>query len=232
MTPPTDSRAPVLTLDGPSGTGKGTVGRLVAGRLGWHYLDSGAVYRLLGLIAEDRGISPEDADQLHELSTNLDIEFSSDPDDPGVWCNGVDISERIRTESCGEIASRFAAVPEVREILLELQRATRRIPGLVADGRDMGTVVFPDAEVKVYLDASPGVRAERRYKQLKEKGSDVNLARLHREMAARDERDANRSVSPLSMAKDACRIDTSAMTIDEVVAAVLELVTSCANRAG
>lgn len=223
---PQTPEIPVLTLDGPSGTGKGTVGRIVAARLGWHYLDSGAVYRAFALIADEQRLSPQDTDKLAEFSRNLSIDFGPDPATPGVFCNGRNLTEEIRSERCGELASRFAAVNEVRVLLLNLQRGTRRRPGLVADGRDMGTTVFPDALVKIFLDAATEVRAERRYKQLKEKGFDVSLARLRQDMAERDARDSSRAVSPLVMAPDAIRIDTSEMTVEEVVVKVLRIVSS------
>ncbi len=216
--------APVLAIDGPSGTGKGTVGRLVAARLDWHYLDSGAVYRVFAYMADDNGISHHDIDKLTDFSRNLRMSFAPDPSAPAIFCNDLDLTEAIRTERCGELASLYAAVPEVRSVLLDLQRAQQRPPGLVADGRDMGSTVFPDAEVKIYLDASAEERARRRYKQLKEKGFDVSLARLRQEMGERDRRDASRAASPLVVAADASRIDTSDMTIVEVVDAVTRLV--------
>lgn len=216
--------APVVTLDGPSGTGKGTVGRIVAARLVWHYLDSGAVYRVFGCMADDAGISPHDIDRLTEFAAGLRMNFSSDAHEPKVFCNDRDLTAEIRTERCGELASRYAVVAEVRALLLGVQRAQRRPPGLVADGRDMGTTVFPDAPVKIYLHASADERAERRYKQLKAKGLDVNLARLRRDMAERDARDAGRAVSPLAMAAGATRIDTTELSIEAVVAKVLAIV--------
>lgn len=218
--PPT-TEVPVLAIDGPSGTGKGTVSTAIADRLGWHYLDSGAIYRVFGWIADENGISAEDVDQLSELSSGLRIRFGAGDEQGRIWCNGRELDPSIRGERGGELASRYAAVPRVRSLLMTLQRSCRRPPGLVADGRDMGTTVFPDAALKIYLDARAEVRAERRYKQLKEKGFDGSLARLREEMEARDARDATRSASPLAMAGDAVRIDTSEMAIDEVVAAVL-----------
>ena len=218
------AEAPVVTLDGPSGTGKGTVGRIVAATLGWHYLDSGAVYRVFGYMASEEGILPEDKCKLAEFSKRLDMFFAPDPGDPRIVCNGMDLTEVIRTEACGALASRYAASAPVRELLLKVQRAQRRAPGLVADGRDMGTSVFPDAPAKIFLEASPDVRVDRRYKQLKEKGFDVNLSALRREMAERDARDANREASPLFRAPDAVLIDTSDMDIETVVRAVLSIV--------
>ncbi len=221
---PDQPEPPVLALDGPSGTGKGTVGRLLAGRLGWHYLDSGAVYRVFAYLADKDGILPEEEGKLTDFSRNLEIRFDPDPAVPGVYGNGADLTQVIRTERCGELASRYAAVPSVRTALLALQRGQQRPPGLVADGRDMGSTVFPAARIKIYLDASASVRAERRYKQLKEKGFDVSLARLRQDMAERDRRDASRAASPLAMPADAVRIDTSDLTIAEVVERVMHLV--------
>lgn len=221
---PDRSDAPVVALDGPSGTGKGTVGRLVAERLGWHYLDSGAVYRVYAYMANEAGIMPEEESKLTEFARNLVMRFDTDPGTPGVFANGLDLTEVIRTERCGELASRYAAIAAVRAALLELQRSQQRPPGLVADGRDMGSTVFPSAAIKIYLDANAAVRAERRHKQLKGKGFDVSLARLRQEMAERDRRDASRLASPLAMPADAVRIDTSDLSIEAVVESVMNLV--------
>lgn len=213
MTPP----PPVLAIDGPSGSGKGTVARQLADALGWHLLDSGALYRLLALAAQRAGLDHDDETALSELARRLPVRF----DGTTVMLEGEDVTGAIRTEQCGAMASRVAALPGVREGLVALQRAFRRPPGLVADGRDMGTVIFPDAPVKVFLTASATERARRRYKQLKEKGFDVNLPGLFTEVANRDRRDAERAVAPLRPATDARVIDSTDMTVDEVVAAVL-----------
>ena len=209
---------PVLTIDGPSGSGKGTVAQRLSASLKWPFLDSGAVYRALALRAWEQDISSTDIDKLVELAENLEISFI--PQENGVCLvlvDGSEVSDAIRSEEVGSLASQMAANPRVREALLEKQRQFRVMPGLVADGRDMGTTVFPGALLKIYLTASPEVRAERRYKQLKEKGFDVNLPRLLGEIRERDERDASRKASPLRPADDACIVDTSDMNIDEVV---------------
>ena len=218
--------APVLTLDGPSGSGKGTLSRLVAARLGWHFLDSGALYRLLALAARSRGVELGDEMALARLALELDVRFTGgeDGEEPQVWLEGRDVSLELRTEEAGADASRVAALPAVRAALLERQRAFRQGPGLVADGRDMGTVVFPDAEAKVFLDASVGERALRRYNQLKRKGLRASLPELEREVAERDARDRGRSVSPLRAADDAVVVDTTSMALDAVVERVLAVV--------
>ncbi len=224
---------PVITIDGPSGTGKGTLAELLAARLGWSCLDSGALYRILGVAAERSGIALEDGDALAALAADLPARFGLGR----VWLEDQDVSDAIRTEAAGMAASRVAAIPAVRAALLARQQAMARAPGLVADarqqamarapglvadGRDMGTQVFPLAPLKVFLDASPEVRAERRYKQLKEKGLDANLSTLVEDIRARDARDRNREVAPLRPAEDAILIDSTAMSIDEVLDRVLE----------
>jgi cytidylate kinase len=216
--------APVLTLDGPGGSGKGTVGQRLASRLAWHFLDSGALYRAVALLARQAGVGCDDTAALARLAHELDVAFEPREDEPArVILNGVDVSKALRTEEMGRAASEVAVLPGVRRALLDKQRALRRSPGLVADGRDMGTVVFPDAVLKIFLSATPEARAERRYKQLKDKGFDVSLARLAEEIHARDARDAEREASPLKPADDACIIDTSRLTIAEVVAGIMRL---------
>lgn len=214
----------IITIDGPSGSGKGTIAQRVAKSLGLQLLDSGALYRLVALVAIRQSVADTDEAALAELARNLDIRFQ--PTDSGVqaWLSGEDVSLAIRQEAVGLMASKVAAMPAVREALLERQRAFASAPGLVADGRDMGTVVFPTAPVKIYLTASAEERANRRYNQLKQKGESVNLRRLLEDIQARDERDMNRQVSPLKPAADAVVIDSSQMGIDEVQDAVLALV--------
>lgn len=215
---------PVLTIDGPSGAGKGTVSRIVAARLGWHYLDSGALYRAVGVAASWANLDLSDASALVRCAFDTRVDFV---DVPGrglrVRVNEVDATDELRLETTGAVASAIAAIAEVRAALKERQRAFRKAPGLVADGRDMGTVIFPDAPYKVFLTASAEERALRRYKQLKDKGVSVIFADLLREIMARDARDAQRTVAPLRPAEDAVLIDTTGLDIDQVVARVLEL---------
>ncbi len=224
-----ESPAPVLTIDGPSGSGKGTISRIVAQRLGWHYLDSGALYRGIGVAAGWAGLDLADPAALVRCAFDTSIDFIEHPVVGGalgelrVIVNNLDATDELRTETAGAAASAIAAVPEVRSALRERQRVFRRLPGLVADGRDMGTVIFPDAPYKVFLTASPDERAERRYKQLKEKGVSVTLDNLLREILARDARDANRAVAPLRPADDAVAIDTTGLGIDVVVERVLAI---------
>jgi len=220
-------RAPVLALDGPSGSGKGTVGQLVAQSLGWHYLDSGAIYRALAFVVQQAGSDGNEVDAVVAQARDLQMEcIPAPPESAVIHINGENVNNRLRTEEVGRLASELAAIGPVRQALLEAQRRTRQPPGLVADGRDMGTVVFPDAEWKVFLTASAEVRAERRYKQLKLKGFDVKFAPLFQAIQERDTRDAQRPVSPLKPADDAIVLDTSEMSIDEVVSRVLDLVTT------
>lgn len=213
---------PVLTVDGPGGSGKGTISQLLAARLGWHYLDSGALYRVLGLTAARRGVSLENEPALCRLAETLEIRFVPQPDgSPAqVTVDGQDVSDDLRTEATGELASRVAILPAVRAALLQKQRDFRQNPGLVTDGRDMGTTVFPDAFLKVFLTASAEVRAERRYKQLKEKGFSANLESILGEIRQRDARDSGRSVSPLKSADDAWILDSSTLSIADVVEAI------------
>jgi len=220
-------RAPVLALDGPSGSGKGTVGQLVAQSLGWHYLDSGAIYRALAFVVQQAGSDGNEVDAVVAQARDLQMEcIPAPPESAVIHINGENVNDRLRTEEVGRLASELPAIGPVRQALLEAQRRTRQPPGLVADGRDMGTVVFPDAEWKVFLTASAEVRAERRYKQLKLKGFDVKFAPLFQAIQERDTRDAQRPVSPLKPADDAIVLDTSEMSIDEVVSRVLDLVTT------
>lgn len=219
---------PVLAIDGPSGSGKGTISRLVAARLGWHILDSGVLYRATALAARRAGVDLADASAVARCAAALDIRFSSSDDDAEtrILLHGEDATDALRSEACGADASVVAVFPAVREALLDKQRSLRRAPGLVADGRDMGTVVFPDACCKVFLTASAAERARRRYKQLKDKGLDVTLPSLVREIEARDARDARRAVAPLRAATDAVLIDTTSLDVAAVVERVLEVVRS------
>lgn len=215
---------PVIAIDGPSGTGKGTLARQIRAWLGWHLLDSGALYRVVAVCAEDRRIALDDAPAVAAVARALDLEFAEAADDTRVIVDGVDATVRIRSEQAGAAASVVAALPEVRAALLDRQHAFRRAPGLVADGRDMGTVVFPTAELKIFLTASAEERARRRYKQLNEKGLSVNLAALLGDISARDRRDEQRTISPLKPAPDAIVFDTTDCPIAAVVSRVKQLV--------
>jgi len=218
-------RVPVIAVDGPSGVGKGALCRSLATSLGFHLLDSGALYRLVALGAEEQSLSMHDEEALAKLAARLDVEFRLSADDDVVCpvLRGRLVGQELRGERCGDNASRIAAYPRVRDALLARQRAFRRAPGLVADGRDMGSIVFADAELKIFLTASVEERARRRYKQLIAKGMGVNLAPLLGEISARDKRDRERSIAPMKPASDAVVIDTTALGIDEVFAQVLKI---------
>jgi cytidylate kinase len=208
---------PVITVDGPGGSGKGTIAMRLAEQLGWHFLDSGALYRLVAVAAMDRNVSVDDEEALGKVARSLDVNFGISEEGMVVLLDGNYITGRLRSESVSIFASRIAAFPLVRSALVVRQRAFRKLPGLVADGRDMGTVIFPDAKLKIFLTASAEARAERRYKQLKEKGESVNLTRLFQDIKLRDERDSTRAVSPLRPAEDAHVIDSTELSINEVL---------------
>jgi CMP/dCMP kinase len=221
-----DKPVPVLTIDGPSGSGKGTIARIVSERLGWHLLDSGALYRAVGYAASMAGLDLSDAEAVTRCAETTKITFRDPKDgrETRVYVNSHDSTDDLRTETVGAVASAIAAIPSVRAALVDKQLSFRRAPGLVADGRDMGTVIFPDAGVKVFLTASAEERAKRRYKQLKDKGLAVTLTSLLREIEARDARDAARPVAPLKPAADAVLIDSTGMPVDAVVDKVLSLI--------
>ena len=214
---------PVLTIDGPSGAGKGTVSRLAAKKLGWNYLDSGSIYRSLAIALQKTSVDFENVSEIVKIAQAMTLEFDCG-DELIVKLDGEDITSQLGLESTGSIASQIAALSDVRRVLLQKQRDFRRAPGLVADGRDMGTVVFPEADNKVFLTASAAKRAERRYKQLMEKEIDANLAQITNEIDVRDRRDRERETAPLAMASDALYIDSSDMTIDAVIEEVLNLI--------
>lgn len=216
--------SPVIAIDGPGGSGKGTVSRILAQKLGWHFLDSGSLYRLTALAARYHAIALDNEPALETLAAHLDVQFETDEEWQGrIILEGEDVSDLLRGEECGNDASRVAVLPGVRRALLERQRAFLRPPGLVADGRDMGTVVFPGAQLKIFLTASPEERANRRYKQLKDKGLDVNLDSLLNEITERDVRDSTRSFAPMRSAADAVVVDTTGIGIDAVVGRIMEL---------
>jgi cytidylate kinase len=215
-------RVPVITVDGPSGSGKGTVCRLLAESLGWLLLDSGALYRLTALAASHHGVSVDDEEALVVLAAHLDVQFVMRDDVVQIILEGEEVTQAIRSESVGNDASVIAAIGSVRTALLERQRAFAEMPGLIADGRDMGTIVFPDAPLKIYLDASVEERASRRYNQLINKGLDASLGVITKDLQERDARDMNRSVAPLKPASDALVLDSTSMTIEAVLNAVLE----------
>ena len=214
---------PVITIDGPSGSGKGTVAALLAGKLGWNFLDSGALYRLLAFAARNHGVDLTNEEALKVLAEHLDVQFGAARDGHGmiITLEGEGVTESIRNEQVGAGASQVAALPVVRTALLQRQKAFREAPGLVADGRDMGTVVFPDAPLKIFLTASAEERARRRYLQLKARGDDVNLASLLEEIRERDERDTQRAVAPLKPADDAVQLDSTTLSIEEVLQKIL-----------
>lgn len=216
---------PVIAIDGPSGVGKGTVARATARRLGWHFLDSGSLYRILALAADKAGIADTDAAAVAALAPRLDIKFVvKDDDSEEIIVDGEEIAGLVRAETTGQLASVIAVYPEVRAALLARQRAFRQPPGLVADGRDMGTVVFPDAGLKIFLDASADERARRRLNQLRKAGIEANIAALREEIRERDVRDRSRSVSPLKPADDAVTIDTTELPVERVLARVEQLI--------
>ena len=217
---------PIVTVDGPSGAGKGTLSAHIANYLQWHFLDSGAIYRVLAVACQHHGIEIQDEESVVPLASSLDVNFITTENHTRIILEGEDVTDVIRTEEVGALASQVASLTRVREALLRRQRAFAQLPGLVADGRDMGTVVFPNAPVKIFLTASAEARAERRYLQLKEKGHDVNIARLLNDIQARDERDTNRAVAPLVPATDAYVLDSTVFNADEVFAKVQQILTN------
>jgi cytidylate kinase len=221
--------APIVAIDGPSGSGKGTIAGLLAQKLGWNLLDSGALYRLLAFAARNHGVDLTNEEAMKVLAAHLDVQFLAGAQGQAqrIILEGEEVTEAIRNEGIGAGASQVASLPAVREALLQRQRAFQEMPGLVADGRDMGTVVFPDAPLKVFLTASAEERARRRYLQLKAKGDDVNLASLLDEIRARDERDTQRAVAPLKPAADAIQLDSTELSIEQVMERILSEI---ANR--
>ena len=214
---------PVITIDGPGGSGKGTIAMRLAQSLGWHYLDSGALYRIVAVAAMERAIEADNEQALGELARHLEFSFGFTGDEVVILMDGIRITPKLRSEEAGVFASNIAAVPAVRAALVKRQRAFRKLPGLVADGRDMGTVIFPDAKLKIFLTANVKARADRRHKQLKEKGENVNLSRLFKDIEKRDKRDKLRPISPLTPAEDAQLIDSTEMSIEMVLAEIHKL---------
>jgi cytidylate kinase len=216
-------------FDGPSGAGKGTVCRLLAQRLGWEILDSGAIYRVLALASIHHQVDPSDEEKIIPLAAHLDVQFQSTDNSSQIILEGEEVTLSIRNEEVGGVASKIASLPRVTEALLRRQRAFKQLPGLIADGRDMGTVVFPDAEVKVFLTASAKERADRRFKELKEKGHDVKIGDLLNDIKARDERDTNRSVAPMVAAEGAICIDSTAVSAQEVYEQLIQVIEKTFN---
>lgn len=218
--------SPVITIDGPSGTGKGTITSLLAKSLGWHVLDSGALYRAVAFALTQAKVAVDDEVAVRDLLASVDLQlYRASPDAaPTVLCDGQDITQAIRNETVGNLASAVSAYPYVRQAILKTQRDFRAPPGLIADGRDMGTVIFPDATLKIYLDAAPEERINRRFKELRSKGLDVTLASVTQDLSERDKRDAGRSIAPLKPASDAHVIDTTGQNVEQVFAKVMEFV--------
>lgn len=220
-----NSNIPVITIDGPSGSGKGTLACLLAKELGWHILDSGVLYRVLALLSKQQGIEYTNEEELVSLAEEMPVKFVLQENlSLEVWLNGLDVSTAVRHEEIGNLASKISGFQSVRTALMDKQRSFRQLPGLVTDGRDMGTVVFPEAQIKLFLIASSSERAERRYKQLKNKGIDANLAQILNEIEERDFRDTNRVVAPLKPAADSIIIDSSGLVIEEVFAKALDII--------